>query len=259
MDDELPDSQNFPMSVLEMACGKGGDLRKWQEAKIQNYVGIDISNVSLQRAAARFMGFQGLSFCSLFIEGDGATDPQEFFKDFQDDMYFDIVSCQMALHYMLKSEENARNFLENVSQRLVDGGYFVATHPDANVIRKKLRELGSKDEHGRVFVKNDYYSLICNKKKFRKSEFFGGVYGFFLDCDLVGTKVPEGNTIKINYVNEYLIPMAKFQELALEYDLEMVESQNFHDFYVENIQSEDHFKFFRKMFNHKQFQNQNSY
>jgi mRNA (guanine-N7-)-methyltransferase len=96
MDDELPADQNFPMSVLEMACGKGGDLRKWQEAKIQNYVGIDISNVSLQRAAARFMGFQGLSFCSLFIEGDGATDPQEFFKDFQDDMYFDIVSCQMA-------------------------------------------------------------------------------------------------------------------------------------------------------------------
>ena len=71
--------------------------------------------------------------------------------------------------------------------------------------------------------------------------------------------MPQGNEIRINYVNEYLIPMKKFQELALEYDLEMVESQNFHDFYVENIQNEEHFKFFRKMFNHKQFQNQNSY
>jgi len=50
------------------------------------------------------------------------------------------------MHYMFKSEEKVRNFLQNISQRLNNGGYFVCTHPDANVIMKKLRQRHEIDE-----------------------------------------------------------------------------------------------------------------
>lgn len=69
-------------------------------------------------------------------------------------MYFDMVSTQFSMHYMFKSEEKVRNFLQNVSQRLNKGGYFVCTHPDANVIMKKLRLRHEVDEQGRYYSGN---------------------------------------------------------------------------------------------------------
>ncbi|KAK7249737.1 mRNA (guanine-N7-)-methyltransferase [Aureococcus anophagefferens] len=40
-----------PLSVLDLACGKGGDLSKWANAKPTNYVGVDIAKQSLDDAA----------------------------------------------------------------------------------------------------------------------------------------------------------------------------------------------------------------
>ena len=41
---------------------------------------------------------------------------------------------------MFSSEDDMRNALYNASCRLVEGGFFILTIPDANVIVKRLRE-----------------------------------------------------------------------------------------------------------------------
>ena len=69
-------------------------------------------------------------------------------------MFFDMVSAQFSMHYMFKSEQKVRNFLQNVANRLNQGGYFICSHPDANVIVKKLRERHEVDEEGRYFTGN---------------------------------------------------------------------------------------------------------
>lgn len=231
---------------MDIACGKGGDIPKWKVANIRNLYGFDVSLASLEKAKKRKLDTKCTSFYSRFIEEDATVSPKQFFERIEPEVYFDLVSCQFALHYMLKSEQTTRNFFENISKKLVKGGYFISTHPDANVIVQKLRKKGKQDEKGRYFVKNDYYSIISPDIKFNNKTIFGHLYGFFLDNDLVGTKEETDNVCVLNYVNEYLIVVDELAKIALDYDLELVESRNFHDFFAKNIKKKKHFSLLNK-------------
>ena len=231
---------------MDIACGKGGDIPKWQIARIRNLYGFDLSLVSLNKAKKRKLETRFCSFYARFIEENACVDPKNFFERVEEEVYFDIVSCQFALHYMLKSEQTARNFFENISRKLVKGGYFISTHPDANVIVQKLRKQGKQDEKGRTFVKNDYYSIISPTTEFSNKSIFGHLYGFFLDNDLVGKKDESDKVCVLEYVSEYLIIVDELAKIAADYDLKIVKSQNFHDFYAKNIKKPEHFTLFKK-------------
>merc|ERR1719433_2222892 len=60
------------------------------------------------------------------------------------DLYFDIVSSQFALHYAFETEQRVRAMLLNVTQRLRENGYFIGTVPDGNVLVQKWRSKSSK-------------------------------------------------------------------------------------------------------------------
>jgi hypothetical protein len=65
------------LSVLDICCGKGGDLQKWFRNKINHYVAVDLSENSVKNAAERFkkMKFKGrLPFHSIFMVNDVGDD-----------------------------------------------------------------------------------------------------------------------------------------------------------------------------------------
>ena len=145
------------------------------------------------------------------------------------------------MHYMFASEQKVRNFLQNATSRLIHGGFLVCSHPDANVIVKKLREEGVWDEKAQAWVaENKYYSLITETKEFPKSHGpFGFPYGFFLTDNLVGFREEKEDKDLLHYVPEYLVIVPALQEIAKEYGLEMVESKNMHEFFSENINTQE--------------------
>ncbi|CAN6443410.1 unnamed protein product [Victoria cruziana] len=131
--------------VIDLACGKGGDLIKWDKARIGYYVGIDIAEGSIEDCRTRYNGDadqnmrrKKVSFPARLICGDCYE--VGLYRILQDDAPFDICSCQFALHYSWSNEARARRALENVAALLRPGGVFIGTMPDANVIIKKLRE-----------------------------------------------------------------------------------------------------------------------
>lgn len=159
--------------VLDLCCGKGGDLLKWDNAKVSQVIGIDIAAVSIEQAKDRYNNSK--KFMAEFHAGDVfANDLSCFLKE--SDLYsFDIVSCQFALHYSFETVDKATRGLRNISKALKKGGKFIATIPNSNWIVKKLRSLPSDQlEFG-----NEFYKIRFEQKN--EYPLFGHCYWFALE------------------------------------------------------------------------------
>lgn len=161
-------------SLLEIACGKGGDLRKWIYLNYKTVVGVDLSLDNIMNnndgAYARFLDTKtktrnkGTLPNIMFLKMDasqiwdkeyissiedntskdfanilwGHRNPSiNYFKKFYElgsKEKFDLVSCQFAIHYFFENEATLDRFIENVDNSLKVGGYFFGTCLDGNLV-----------------------------------------------------------------------------------------------------------------------------
>jgi mRNA (guanine-N7-)-methyltransferase len=168
------------LRVLDLACGKGGDLNKWvlHPRGMRHYVGIDVARGSLKDAAERARGMrqkkkldnaifscadlgsdvpgrkrtpnskslQKLLTWKLEDEALYESGEPEFEMErgggISETDKFDVVSIQFAIHYMMQTRERARRFFHTVSQLLEVGGLLAFTTIDARVILDHIMNLG---------------------------------------------------------------------------------------------------------------------
>ncbi|KAL0000995.1 hypothetical protein SO802_014776 [Lithocarpus litseifolius] len=223
-------------AVLDLACGKGGDLIKWDKAKVGYYVGVDIAEGSIEDCRTRYNGDadhhqrrKKFTFPARLICGDCYEARLD--NVLADDAPFDVCSSQFALHYSWSTEARARRALANISALLRPGGTLIGTMPDANVIIKKLREAEGLDFGNSVY-------WICfdeefSEKKFKSSSPFGIKYKFHLE-DAVDCP-------------EWVVPFHVFKSLAEEYDLELVFAKNSHEFVHEYLKKPEYVDLMRRL------------
>uniref|UniRef100_A0A1D1XMZ0 mRNA cap guanine-N(7) methyltransferase n=1 Tax=Anthurium amnicola TaxID=1678845 RepID=A0A1D1XMZ0_9ARAE len=223
-------------AVLDLACGKGGDLIKWDKARVGYYVGIDIAEGSIEDCRTRYNGDaeqhiqrKRFSFPARLYCGDCFEAHLD--QVLAADAPFDICSCQFAMHYSWSTEARARRALANISSLLRPGGTFIGTMPDANVIIKKLREAESlKFGNGVYWI---CFDEIYTEKKFKPSCPFGIKYQFHLE-DAVDCP-------------EWIVPFHVFKPLAEEYDLELVFVKNFHEFVDDFLKRSEFVELMRRL------------
>jgi len=169
---------NAPLRILDLACGKGGDLGKWilHPRRMGNYVGVDVARGSLKDAAVRARALRNKMESCTFICADlGADVPGRLASARKKQMQkllswtlsnesetesgppdfklvrgggisetdkFDVVSIQFAIHYMMQTKKRARRFFRTVSELLEIGGNLIATTIDARVVMEHLMNLG---------------------------------------------------------------------------------------------------------------------
>ena len=241
-------------SVLELCCGKGGDLDKYFLNNIKLFVGADISKESLSNAMSRLEKIKNEKYNNnfkikcIFIKEDLSSPENRFLEKIDKKYFFDLVSCQFALHYHFENEKRLNAFLTNVSSRLCQGGYFIGTIVEDNVIVKRLRNRKNISDNKYINEKftfgNEYYSVKFSQKHFNEKDGpYGIKYGFYLE-DSIDNRDEEG---KIKYVEEYLIVFKEFVEICKKYDLYLEEKQNFTKFYNEYIKIEQYKRLSNKM------------
>ncbi|KAF2242261.1 mRNA capping enzyme, large subunit [Trematosphaeria pertusa] len=151
------------LKVMDIGCGKGGDLQKWQASrKLALYVGADPADVSIKQARERYEQMRkrskGRVFHAEFFTKDcfgERLDEIPIVKDVGFDPGvgpgnamsqrwggggFDIVTMMFCMHYAFENEEKARGMLRNVSGALKRGGRFIGCIPNSDVLSAKVIE-----------------------------------------------------------------------------------------------------------------------
>ncbi|KXJ96769.1 mRNA capping enzyme [Microdochium bolleyi] len=170
---DMADRSDHELLVLDIGCGKGGDLGKWQQApqNVALYVGLDPADVSINQARDRYHqmrsrggggrggrgGYRGGNRSRLF---DARFHVKDCYGETIEDIEvirqvgfdtspmgrsgFDIVSMMFCMHYAFESEEKARRMLQNVSASLKKGGRFIGTIPNSDVIGEKVTQFNAR-------------------------------------------------------------------------------------------------------------------
>lgn len=239
----LIDTFKGASSLLDIACGKGGDLKKWIEAGIKTVYGIDKVRDNIENPIdgiyARMMRHTLPDHEYVF----GTMDARHLITDSyvnslknEDDQFvgkrllshgeFDVISCQFAIHYFFENEEIIDKFVRNVSRFLKEGGHFIGTCLNGTKIKEKLQSVNIQES---VTGKVDDMILWNIKKLYTDNSSdigFGEKISIYME------------SIGIEMV-EYLVSIPKLIEKLEAYGIVPVKIQSFEDVYKEAMRDEN--------------------
>lgn len=204
--------------VLDMGCGKGGDMTKWAKAQIRELFCVDIASVSVEQARGRYEGLRNSRFRAQFAALDCYNEPlSKAFSPSSLSVPFDVVSMQFCMHYAFETERKARCMLENVAKYLRPGGIFIGTIPNAELLYSHLDSISPEAEE--LSFGNSVYRIRFEQREPRP--IFGHRYWFFLQD-------------AVENVPEYVVQWDNFVDLAAEYGLALTYKEEFHQVFAEN-------------------------
>ncbi|KAG2494851.1 hypothetical protein HYH03_007091 [Edaphochlamys debaryana] len=194
--------------LLDLCCGRGGDLHKWKEAQVKYVKGLDISEREVEEARRRYMETE-----SRQRRGPGGPLMAEFeavdwlgsrpLEDQAGPGSYGVCTCMFALHYFFISEDSLRMFLTNVSNNLRQGGLFLGTIPSGQRVMELLG--------GRPELRTPMLRLVRKWKDAANPEPFGSGY----ICDIADTVTAslEGAT---EGSLEFLVDLPTLERVAAE-------------------------------------------
>ncbi len=275
VEDWADDVQEDKVNILELACGRGGDMFKWKDIAQSfnveySWTGVDVDGTLINEAKRR-LSSQGLSLSeqeSCFYEMDltktkfvnknaKTSHPNQIPNQIP---IYHIVSCQFALHYFFGDEREFETMASSITDNLVDGGIFACSLFDGNRVLKYVAEAQRQRQTLQSSAQNSH-SIHANAP-------FSIVPEFDPRLGLARNKV-FGNGIRVRLnttdvilnkeTTEYIVFPDQLIRLMFERSLHLVDTGLFEDWNgdskykdmltdVENVYSHLHrWYIFRKM------------
>lgn len=230
--------------VLDIGCGRGGDLDKFNRAGVKMYVGTDIDAHGLftlknDSAICRYQKMaKRTQMKASFVQADARVpfDSESQMKSIPtmkpnnaqnvDKLLrkqYQLVNMQFTIHYYLSGEEDWDNFCQNLAMTTDDGAYVLITCFDGDLI---YREMEKKNK-----IKADYVDsngVTTNLFEIRKVYSKKAVPGVGLGIDLHNSLISEPG----RFNREYLVFSDHLQKsLKQKCGLEMVETDTFYNMF----------------------------
>ena len=236
---------NKSTSVLDLACGKGGDLNKYMNNNFTRIFGMDSSRDNIEnpvdgayaRLNSRLHGKKSALKCVFLTmdlskkiniksieDKDDRQVAEVIYGNLKDQNLkkyenlakekFELVSCQFAIHYFFESEIKLDAFLYNVDMNIKDGAIFIGTCLDGKLIKKLLQNTSviSGEVNKRV---------LWNIKKLYTKD-IGVTYGEEIEVFMESI----GRVMK-----EYLVNIDILEKKLKALGYEKIDNKNFKEFY----------------------------
>ncbi|KAL4943653.1 hypothetical protein BDV06DRAFT_189348 [Aspergillus oleicola] len=247
--------------VIDLGCGKGGDLGKWQLAPqpIDLYVGLDPADISVDQARDRYAqlrtGRGGRQRRGPLFHGEFAI--KDCFGEWLGDVPivqevgidpnvgpggnimssrwgsggFDVVASMFTIHYAFESEEKTRQMLRNVAGCLKKGGRFLGVCPNSDVISSEVAKFHTKRKGNEAVKKEDAEPEDGEVEDDEKrAEWGNSIYRVRFPG-----ATPEDGVFRppfgwkysyfmeeaVEEIPEYVVPWEAFRALTEEYNLEL--------------------------------------
>jgi mRNA (guanine-N7-)-methyltransferase len=147
----LKENSKNVYTLLDLACGKGGDMFKWVDSNITFVKGYDNDNVSIKEAINRYntnikdenttknyhFSFQYTDLANEQIVPNLQDFIQTYNGTYNSYNKFDIATCFFAIHYFFKEEKTLNNFIQNIKNNLKKNGLFIMTTFDDTLLKNE--------------------------------------------------------------------------------------------------------------------------
>ena len=221
-------------SLVELGCGRGGDINKWRDANIRNVLGVDLSADQLDDARRRERqgggkGKGGGQTLITWVQGS-ILDPTleaQLKPKLPNPQGADAVAMMFAVQFAFGNRSDADGVLRTAAALLRPGGVFFGVAPDAASIRAAASPSGEL----RLAPPEHQFSLLLQLKKPSEAavaaagpqddadDEFGQPLIFSLE-DTVTNGTDETGCI------EYLCSRETLTKLAEAHGLERIECEN---------------------------------
>jgi mRNA (guanine-N7-)-methyltransferase len=135
-------------SLLDLACGKGGDIQKWLLLNNIKYILAVDYNIESIKATRNKNGYDGAIARWNNIKKTKTNTPYIRFEilnllnpislsiinNIDNNKKYEIISCQFALHYFAENYETLFNIFKLISSKLKKGGIFIGTATNGDLI-----------------------------------------------------------------------------------------------------------------------------
>jgi hypothetical protein len=227
-------------TLLDLACGKGGDIQKWMRQDAKLVFGIDYASESIldkndgaySRLLNTILQYRpenvppmvfAVGDCSKSITNGtaGATQedsaimqaifnvqspvqdpPKLVAENFMGALEggADVVSCMFAIHYFFQNEEIFDGFLDNLRQTLKVGGYFIGCCFDGRAVFDLLSKISVNKQ------------VVGKEGKGTSERILWSITKRYEQNDLPLDETAFGMKIDVNFISigashpEYLVP-----------------------------------------------------
>lgn len=225
----LEDNYNINnIKVLDLSCGKFGDMNKYFDNGIMYVIGFDIDAISINEAKKRYSqlinqlkmkNVQKLPVYKFYVMDLSDPNSLEKIKRILNDEKFDIVSCQFAIHYFFKSQDTLNTFMTIVSSYINKNAFFIGVTMNGN----KIKQLFAKND----VIENDIFKIENNTNKF---EMANSVYNNKYSVNL-GDQNDTEHYFAGNTSEEYLVDINELKKVCKKFGLMAILMTDFEDWY----------------------------